>query len=91
MHTLVQKYSSLFYPDCVAALVDAELELLDHKPLNTEHLKVTKRVTAATWAGEDEEMITIVTTTLDAEKAVRDSEVAAEPTPQDYQQYILFC
>lgn len=90
MHSLVHKYSKLFYKDRVLPLVEAELRLLDHKASNGERLGVIRRLTAERWAQEDEETISQVTAALDVEKADKHVEVDAncKRTPEDYQRYV---
>lgn len=90
MHSLVHTYSKLFYDQRVAVSVEAELALMGRKPTNAERLRVTKRLTGEAWSQEDEQTISLVTSTRDAEKAaihaVADDSV--ERTPEDYQRYV---
>lgn len=88
----VHRYSSLFYPSCVSPLVKTEMQTFDHKPSAAEQFEVIKRLTAETWAKEDEETIAVVTASLEADKVAKHAvgvcEDSARRAPEDYQRYV---
>ncbi|KAF7967194.1 hypothetical protein HWV62_35596 [Athelia sp. TMB] len=93
LHTLVQKYSTLYYPERVAPLVAIEIGLMDHAPTSTDYLLICKRITKETWEAEDEETIVKVVAALDADKAAKTAQDKmvddAKRTASQYQQAIV--
>lgn len=70
--------------------MEIELGKLGRKASSAERLQITKRVTADTWAKEDEKTVAQVTTTREAEKAAKYAadNNSVNRTPADYQKYV---